>query len=92
VTWCIKTADAIEARIRAAASAKIAVMSQIAEFDALMAEHKDLSKPRHHGICVFNKCLGLKATNLSAIIDFYQRLPFFGKCSDLAIVVHDWCF
>lgn len=63
--------------------------SQIAEFDAFIAEHDDLPKTTIHGDLFFNNTL-FDGDVLSAIIDFYNAC-YSWVMYDLAIVVNDWC-
>jgi homoserine kinase type II len=87
VAWWHKTSRAIEAELEPQQAQLL--MSQIAEFDVFMAEHKDLPKTTIHGDLFFNNTL-FEGDKLSAIIDFYNAC-YSWVMYDLAIVVNDWC-
>jgi homoserine kinase type II len=87
VAWWHKTSKAIESELEPAQATLL--LSQIAEFDAFIAQHDDLPKTTIHGDLFFNNTL-FEGNELSAIIDFYNACHSW-VMYDLAIVVNDWC-
>jgi len=87
VAWWHKTSKAITPELE---PEQIQLLtSQIAEFDAFIAEHDGLPKTTIHGDLFYNNTL-FEENSLSAIIDFYNACHSW-VMYDLAIVVNDWC-
>ncbi|AEF53226.1 homoserine kinase [Marinomonas posidonica] len=87
MAWWHATSEAILPELEPDQARLLA--SQIAEFDAFIAEHDDLPKTTIHGDLFFNNTL-FDGESLSAIIDFYNAC-YSWVMYDLAIVVNDWC-
>ncbi|WP_418138500.1 homoserine kinase [Marinomonas sp. RS-M-Aa-14] len=87
MAWWHKTSDAIASQLEPEQAQLL--LSQIAEFDAFIAEQPDLPKTTIHGDLFYNNTL-FEGNQLSAIIDFYNACHSW-VMYDLAIVVNDWC-
>lgn len=87
MAWWHKTSDAIASQLEPEQARLL--LSQIAEFDAFIAEQPDLPKTTIHGDLFYNNTL-FEGNQLSAIIDFYNACHSW-VMYDLAIVVNDWC-
>ena len=87
IAWWHETSRLLESELEPEQFSLLS--TQIAQFDAFIAQHGDLPKATIHGDLFYNNTL-FNGEKLSAIIDFYNACHTW-VMYDLAIVVNDWC-
>ena len=87
VAWWQQTSAALAPQLPA--DEALLLQTQVADFDAFMAQSEPLPMGTVHGDLFYNNTL-FEGDKLSAIIDFYNACHSW-LLYDLAIVVNDWC-